>query len=67
MIQTLNPSQMALRKWANMSTEQQVAHIKKMQRGRKKLWDSLTPEQQKKQMKKVRAAAKANKKKRKTH
>lgn len=56
MTKTLNPSQMALRKWANMSPEQQAAHIKKMQRGRKKLWNSLTPEQQKAQMKKVRAA-----------
>lgn len=58
MVKILSPSEMATKKWNDLTPEEKSAHLKKMQKGNVNRWARLTPEERSEAMKEVRAAKK---------
>lgn len=49
----MNSSKMAVKKWEGMTPEQQADHIKKLKRGTRKFWASLSDTEKAKRVKKM--------------
>lgn len=58
MLKILSPSEMATKKWNDLTPEEKTAQLRKMKKGTMKRWANMTPDERSQAMKEVRAAKK---------